>query len=73
MHLKTHIDGITPGYRIDPALHARTGMGGSMLARMWHEFISRVSTYLKYQGLVSAMELISMHMESRYPTVYTLY
>ena len=58
-------------------LHVRTGMGGSILMCTWHKFISRLATYLKYQGLAIAnasntMELISVHMESRYPTVYTL-
>ena len=51
------------------ALHARVGMGGSMLARTWHEFISRLLTYSKYQGLVSAMELISK-VDTRLCTLY---
>ena len=47
--------------RLALVLHACAGMGGSMLARTWYGFISRLSTYSKYQGLVSAsntMELI---------------
>ena len=63
---------------VDPALstivlHVHAGMGGSMLARTWHGFISRLPTYSKYQRLASAsntMEFISVHIESRYPTMY---